>query len=245
VFLARGVQLVGVSQDSPADSKAFADEYGIQFPLLSDQAGELARAFTGIDGGDNTIPGVAVIRRDGAVVFRKVASTTDDRLNAAQLITEVDRVLGTSGTVARGGYASLERLQVGVEVSAGSVEVDDEWRLSPSLGLRVIAPLGRYAFGGLTARTMTPRAVIEGGGTLGLRVPLLSDVAAVQIAGTAGVEAGGLGPFVVGGRIGVWLAMSPRWAWQLDAVALSHRASERAVPELAITFGVSRLLRWR
>ena len=39
-----GLKVFGVSYDTPEDNKAFADKYGLQFPLLSDTDHELAKA---------------------------------------------------------------------------------------------------------------------------------------------------------------------------------------------------------
>jgi peroxiredoxin Q/BCP len=39
-----GLKVFGVSYDSPADNKAFADKFGLQFPLLSDTERTLAEA---------------------------------------------------------------------------------------------------------------------------------------------------------------------------------------------------------
>ena len=42
---AAGVAVVGVSPDSPQDNKAFADEHGLTYPLLSDPNRELIDAY--------------------------------------------------------------------------------------------------------------------------------------------------------------------------------------------------------
>ena len=39
-----GLKVFGVSYDTPADNQAFADKYGLQFPLLSDTERKLAEA---------------------------------------------------------------------------------------------------------------------------------------------------------------------------------------------------------
>jgi peroxiredoxin len=42
---AAGTQVLGVSMDSPASSKAFADQNGVTFPLLSDVGGKVIQQY--------------------------------------------------------------------------------------------------------------------------------------------------------------------------------------------------------
>jgi len=42
---AADTQVLGVSMDSPFANKAFADQIGVQFPLLSDWGGETTRQY--------------------------------------------------------------------------------------------------------------------------------------------------------------------------------------------------------
>lgn len=44
-FGARDVAVVGVSDDPPADNRAFKEKYDLPFPLLSDESGEVASAY--------------------------------------------------------------------------------------------------------------------------------------------------------------------------------------------------------
>lgn len=44
-FGEKGAQVVGISYDTPADNKAFADKYRITYPLLSDPGGEIAKRY--------------------------------------------------------------------------------------------------------------------------------------------------------------------------------------------------------
>lgn len=75
-------QVVGISVDQPFSQKAFADQNGLNFPLLSDYNREAVRAFDVQDqnwaGG--LMPGVAmrsvfVLDRDGVVRYKWVAPT--------------------------------------------------------------------------------------------------------------------------------------------------------------------------
>jgi peroxiredoxin Q/BCP len=44
-FAAKNVQILGISFDSPADNKAFADKNHFEFPLLSDSTKSIAIAY--------------------------------------------------------------------------------------------------------------------------------------------------------------------------------------------------------
>ncbi|GIW42327.1 MAG: peroxiredoxin [Candidatus Binatia bacterium] len=44
-FHALDAEIVGVSPDPPEKQQAFAREYGVSFPFLTDRSGEIARAF--------------------------------------------------------------------------------------------------------------------------------------------------------------------------------------------------------
>jgi peroxiredoxin len=56
-------QIVGISQDSPADTKAFAKQFGITFPILVDNDGyKVSRAF-----GITTVPSIFVVDGDQTI----------------------------------------------------------------------------------------------------------------------------------------------------------------------------------
>lgn len=44
-FEAKGVAVVGISPDSSKDQKKFCDKHSLNFPLLADEGGEVARLF--------------------------------------------------------------------------------------------------------------------------------------------------------------------------------------------------------
>ncbi len=79
-FRALGAQVVGISVDSPFSLKAFAEQQGLNFPLLSDFNREAVRAF-GIEDNDflgGLLRGVAkravfVLDPQGVVVYRWVS----------------------------------------------------------------------------------------------------------------------------------------------------------------------------
>ena len=230
------MQLVGVSQDEASDSRAFANQYGIAFPLLTDRDRGTSRAYTGIDGADNTIPGIVIIRRDGTIAFRQIAQEKDDRLDSAQLLAIIDRTLERSGGSARTGYQVLERVQLGVVGGAAIAS-----SATPTLHARIALPIGRYVLAGLLAGTQKSRANFDGSAFAGLRVPFLGDTAAVHVLATGGIALGDadLGRGHIGGRTELWVALSPTWGLHLDAGVRGHLLDS---PELTVTFGISRLI---
>ncbi len=92
-FAAAGVQRVGISRDSVAKQKAFADQHSYDYPLLSDGAGAVA----GIFGVQRGIIG----QRLGAPVKRWTFAIGVDRTVVAAIHSEVnmdthaDRALAT------------------------------------------------------------------------------------------------------------------------------------------------------
>jgi hypothetical protein len=239
------VTVLGVSVDSVAESKAFAQDYAIAFPLLSDQDTSVSRAYVGIDGADVTVPGIVVIRHDGQIVFRQIATSKDDRLTAAEVLDTVDRTLGTGAGAPRAatGYAVIERLQLRVEAGGGSVRTDDRWRGTGTASLAALRPLGRYVLAGPWLRTEPRTAPIDLDVALALRAPIIADAGAIQLTVTAGWTPFGATGWNGTAQIGAWVAMSPWWALHLDVGVGAHRLGDGADPAAFITFGASRLIR--
>ncbi|MDI6771399.1 MAG: redoxin domain-containing protein [bacterium] len=81
-FSAIEALVFGISVDMPFAQKAFADQHGLNFPLLSDYNREAVRAF-GVEDPNfagGLLPGVAtrsvfVLDRDGVVRYRWIAPT--------------------------------------------------------------------------------------------------------------------------------------------------------------------------
>src|SRR5258706_3034412 len=108
--------------DTPEDSRAFAADYGLPFALLTDADGAVSRTYAGITSDRNTLPGVTLIRADGRIAFRQVATAKDDRLGAAELIATIDRTLGTTGPATDDdGYAALDSAQLRVDLGGGAL----------------------------------------------------------------------------------------------------------------------------
>jgi hypothetical protein len=242
------VTLLAISVDEPDASRSFAASYGIRYPLLSDREGTVSRAYVGVDGADVSVPGVVVIRRDGQIVFRQIASGKDDRLTAAELLAVIDRTLGvTAGAPgARRGYAVLERLQLHVELGGGAIDDGEDRRTTIVAGAAAQLPVGRHLLVGPWIRYEPLVAPLDLDLALTLRAPILADAAAVQLTLLGGYTAisEDMRPrsWNAGLRAGVWVAVDPSWALRLDAGLMAHGDDTL---DLAVTFGVSRLIEIR
>ena len=81
-FTAAGVQRVGISRDSVAKQKEFAEQYSFDYPLLSDESGDVAAIF-GVKRGK-------LGERLGAPVKRATFAIGRDRKVVAAIHSEVD-----------------------------------------------------------------------------------------------------------------------------------------------------------
>jgi len=96
-FHALECAVVGVSTDSSASHRAFADKHGFPFTLLADERGELARAFGVLNGGQAD-RATFVIDRDGRVARAFLDVTPRGHaqrvLNFVQALVESHRMIG-------------------------------------------------------------------------------------------------------------------------------------------------------
>ncbi len=231
-----------MSRDEVDESRKFASSYGIEFPLITDATGDISKAFVGIDVNDHSIPGVVVIRRDGGIVFRQVATSKDDRLTAQQVLEAVDRSLGTSGARAAETTHALDRVQLRLETGAGQIRIEDRWRPTGVSMLTVTVPLTRYLIAGAGVASEYREAQLWAHSMLGVRLPVFGDIGALQLSAEAGFP--GSAPGIYAGlRIGMWFAWTPRWSIQVDVSAGAHDAgAEDPLPSWKATFGISRLI---
>ena len=184
------------------------------------------------------MPGVVIVR-DGKIVFRQIATGKEDRLAAAQLLAQIDRSLGTTGGGARSGYAALERIHVRLDLGGG---VDEATRATAGGSLAALYPLHRYLLAGPWIRSDVRDGMLDLDGAIALRVPLLADTAAIHLTATGGytvIEATGAN---AAGRIGVWLALNPTWAVQIDAGYGARRLDADPFREAFVTLGITRLV---
>jgi hypothetical protein len=88
----RGIGLAAISYDSPATLKAFAEQRGITFPLLSDAGSATIKQYnllnteaTGRTAGI-PYPGTFVVNPRGIVISRSFESAYQERVSAASLV---------------------------------------------------------------------------------------------------------------------------------------------------------------
>eukprot|EP00811_Abedinium_folium_P005952 NODE_15478_length_1048_cov_4.140065.p2 GENE.NODE_15478_length_1048_cov_4.140065~~NODE_15478_length_1048_cov_4.140065.p2 ORF type:complete len:183 (-),score=48.43 NODE_15478_length_1048_cov_4.140065:475-1023(-) len=67
-YRAAGVQVVGISIDSPGQNKAFVDKFGFPFPILSDRKMAIPKGMGHIHGGAAKLWGV-VVNLDYTIVY--------------------------------------------------------------------------------------------------------------------------------------------------------------------------------
>ena len=236
--------MLAISMDSPEDSRAFARDYSIGFPLLSDPDGAVARAYVGVTSDHNALPGVTIIGRDGRIVFRQVASTKDDRMPAAELLATLDRTLGTSGpAVAAAGYAAIDSAQLRVELGGG-VRAIGEPRGTAVATLAGLYPLGHHVLVGPWLNFEPREGSLDLDAALVVRAPFWANTGAIELGVVGGWTPWQAGGSNVSGHADLWFAMSPRWALQLDVSVAEHGLGRDVhSTEISGALGVTRLFR--
>jgi hypothetical protein len=211
--------------------------------LISDADGAISRALIGIDANDVSIPGIVILNREGRVVFRQVARGKDDRLSATQVLAAADAHLGTRGPEITRPPTALDRPQLRLEAGAGRIREGDRWQATGVAALTVHVPLTRYLIAGTGFATEAREATASLLGSLGLRLPILGDIAAVQLSAVTGLPISAPGIYA-GAQLGIWFAWTPRWALHLDLGAGAHDTGSPVDqrPAWFATFGFSRLL---
>jgi hypothetical protein len=237
------VTVLAISMDPPEASRAFAQDYGIEFPLLSDQDGAVSRTYAGVTSDSNTLPGVTIIDREGRIVFRQVATAKDDRMPAAELLATVDRTLGTSGPAAAPvGHAAIDRAQLRVDLGGGGVHAAGETRGTVVGAVAGLYPLGHYLLVGPWLGFEPRNALLDLDAAIVVRVPIWTNAGAVELGAV-----GGWTPWQTAGgnaaaHLGLWFATSPRLALHLDAGIAEHGLGQTAhSTELSASLGVMRL----
>ncbi len=231
------MQVLAISTDPSDESAKFASNYGIGFPLLADVDGAVSKQLVGVNHDDTTIPGIVIVRRDGAIVFRQVATAKDDRLSAAELLETIDRTLGTSGSGLRHGYAAFDRVQVRI-AGGGGARRSGETQGVAVAELAVLFPLARQlVIGPWLSTDVTSVTGVDL--AIGGRIPLLHDTGAVQITTTMGWSPSSDAAWNAGLRAGPWLAVTPSWAVHLDVGGSLRGLHER---EVFATLGLSYLV---
>ena len=229
--------------DSPGDSRVFAGDYGIAFPLLSDADGAVSRTYVGVTSDSNTLPGVTIIDRDGRIAFRQVASAKDDRMPAAELLATLDRTLGTSGPAAApGGYAAIDRAQLRVDLGGGGVHAAGETRGTVVGAAWGLYPLGHYLLVGPRLGFEPRNAPLDLDAAIVLRLPIWANAGAVELGAAGGWTPWGDTGGNASGHLGLWFATSPRLALHLDLGIAEHGLGGTAhSTELSASLGIARL----
>lgn len=173
---------MAISPDSPAQAREMAAKYGIEFPLLEDKDLKLAAKYAGLSDSGYPMPSMYILRADGSVYLRRVATSKDDRLRASELIDHLDAMLQTdaSSRVPVRGYN--RPLQVSPEVALGAEVTDGETRFATDLSLRVIRSFGRFVSLGAEVGTLAlPAREARGALLMQAQVPIWADVGSLYV----------------------------------------------------------------
>jgi thioredoxin-dependent peroxiredoxin len=89
-YQATGAEVVGISTDSVASHKGFADRYELTLKLLSDERGEVVEKY----GAKSWLPGrsaraVVVIDKNGKIAYHKVQSLSLFRPDDAEILEAI------------------------------------------------------------------------------------------------------------------------------------------------------------
>jgi hypothetical protein len=150
---AQGLGLAVITYDPPPVLKAFADRYGITYPLLSDTGSGIIKAYglfnTTVEPGSRAFgvpfPGTFVLDRDGRVTARYFEAAYQERNTVAS-------ILARQGTALTGGpsvRAETRHLTIDASLSDGVVapgsRITLSLAISPRAGMHVYAP-GRHDY---------------------------------------------------------------------------------------------------
>lgn len=97
-FRTLGAQVLGVSVDSADSHARFAQKYGLPFPLLADESGEVARAY----GSLRNLGVTKIARRHTFIVdpdgyIAQIYRDVDPKTNSAEVIAELSRLQEQAG----------------------------------------------------------------------------------------------------------------------------------------------------
>lgn len=237
-FDARGVQLIAISVDTVAQSQAMAAKVGVRFPVLFDDNAKVAGTLVGIDDAELAIPGVVVVARGGAIVFRQIANSKDDRISTADLLAVIDdKIVGHKGIIAvDDSFAAIRRYQLSVEAGIGvgsKVTTASERTATLATGATVglAVPVARNLLLGAQLRgaanviSSNTTATVSLGARATLRLPFWHDLGAWHLSVSGGPEL--FAPqanskFYTAAQVQAWFAVQPSLAIQLGVDLTSH-----------------------
>lgn len=73
---AKGLQIIGVSEDKADDQKKFQEKYKLPFPLVADSDGAVAKAF-GVPTANGFAKRQSFLIKDGKIAWRDLKASTD------------------------------------------------------------------------------------------------------------------------------------------------------------------------
>jgi len=239
--------VIGISVDDVDALHKLAERERIGFALLSDATREVSRRYVGVDDNDLSVPGVVLLRRDGTIAYRRISGDKSDRPSVSELLAEIDRVFGAPARAPElhGGYAPVERLQLGVALGGGTLRVDGSWRGAAAGGISALLPFGRHVLvgGGVGGEALGGRGDVDA--ALAARAPFWDDLAALQLVVRGGYSIGDLQGWHAGARIGLAFAMTPSWAFQIGAGGTVLDLGDAEAIEASLTLEIARLVRFR
>lgn len=200
-----------------------AATYGIDFPLVEDEDLKLAAKYAGLSESGYPMPSMYILRADGSVYLRRVATSKDDRLSANELVDHLDAMLETevSSRVAVRGYN--RPFQVSPEVGLGVEVANGETDFATDVSLRVIRSVGRFASLGAEAGILAlPAREARGAVLLQAQIPIWADVGSLYAQAPLGLarrfgndDAGGAGLYS-GLRLGTTFDASPTMLLRME-----------------------------
>ncbi len=92
-FQEKGVKVLGISADSPWSHRSWAEERGINFPLLSDFNKEVIEEYGVKNAAGFAERAYFVVDREGVVRARKIESSPRDQPEVEAVLDDLERVL--------------------------------------------------------------------------------------------------------------------------------------------------------
>jgi len=92
-FRDRGAKVLGISADSPWSHRAWAEERGIEFPLLADFNKEVIEQYGVRNAAGFAERSYFVIDRDGVVCARRVEESPRDQPEVEAVLDDLDKAL--------------------------------------------------------------------------------------------------------------------------------------------------------
>ena len=239
--------LLAISIDPIGKSRDLAAAQGIRFPLLRDEGLQTARAFTGVDDQGFAVPGVVVLRPTGEIAFIQRGEDKADRLGSAALLDVLDTTFGrpAGAPAARGGFTTVERLQLGLALGSGGVDRADRALATARATALGLYPLSRYLLVGAMVDAEARTGWLTVDAALALRLPIAGGQGALGLALRGGRTLLDLEGWHVAARPSLSFAVRPDWALELALDVGAHRVGDRPALEAGATLGLTRLIRIR